>query len=116
MLNHLGQVVTWKLTTDLTFSHVKDTLTNLKGRLERQGKNLMEFYIDNCCSWRRKLQEVFGSGLKVKLDIFHAVKRVSDKIPKKHSLRVPCIEDLRTVFRDPTDKGPTRKKATPEPG
>ena len=30
----------------------------------------------------------------MKLDIFHAVKRISDKIPKIHPLRNDCVKDL----------------------
>ena len=44
------------------------------------------------------------------LDIFHAVKRISDKISKRHSLRAPCMEELKAVFRDPMDKGPLKQK------
>ena len=76
---------------------------------------MTEFCIDNCCAWRRLLQGVFGDSLKVYLDLFHAVKRVSDKIPKRHPLRQECIEDLCMVFRDPTDQGVKRTKETPSP-
>ena len=58
---------------------------------------------------------MFGDSLKVYLDLFHAVKRVSDKIPKRHPLRQECVEDLRMVFRDPTDQGVKRTKETPSP-
>ena len=74
---------------------------------------MKEFYIDNCCTWRKKLQQVFGPHLLVYLDIFHAVKRVSEKIPKRHTLRSPCMQEFKMVFRDPTDVGPERTKPTP---
>lgn len=80
-----------------------------------QGKKITEFYIDNCCSWRAKLQEVFGNDLCVRLDIFHAVKRISDKIPKRHPLRLDCMKDLSVVFRDPLDRGECRMMETPSP-
>ena len=51
----------------------------------------------------------------MKLDIFHAVKRVSDKIPKRHPLRNDCMGDLSMVFRDPQDRGETRLMDTPAP-
>ena len=76
----------WKLTKNLKFSNIKDHLILLRDRLSLQGKKITEFYIDNCCSWRSKLQEVFGTELCVRLDVFHAVKRISDKIPKRHPL------------------------------
>ena len=115
VLNHLGQVVTWRLTPQLQFLKVENVLIALKQRLDSQGKCLKEFYIDNCCSWRKKLQSVFGPNLVVYLDLFHALKRLCDKIPKRHSLRAQCIQDYRMVFREPTDHGPTRTKTTPAP-
>ncbi len=48
VLNHLGQVVTWKMTNSVSFATVEDALLALKTRLEAQGKKLKEFYIDNC--------------------------------------------------------------------
>ena len=115
VLNSLGQVVTWKLATGVSFSVIQDILIPLRRRLEKQGKHLSEFYVDNCCSWRRKLQEVFGQEVKVRLDVFHAVKRVSEKVPKRHHLRRECLIDWSMVFRDSTDHGLKRCKATPDP-
>ena len=114
-MNYLGQIVTWRLTPGVAFANIASLLTALQDRLVKQGKRVTEFYIDNCCAWRRLLQGVFGDSFKVYLDLFHAVKRVSDKIPKRHPLRRECIEDLRMVFRDPTDQGVKRTKETPSP-
>lgn len=99
----------------MTFSNIEDQLVSLRDRLSKQGKKLTEFYIDNCCLWRSKLQQVFGPELCVRLDVFHAVKRISDKIPKRHPLRRDCMKDLSVVFRDPTDKGESRLMETPSP-
>ena len=109
----MGQVVSWRLTSKLTFENVLEQLMMLKRRLDEQGSQLKEFYVDNCCSWRKKLQQVFGPHLLVYLDIFHAVKRVTEKISKRHTLRSPCIQELKMVFRDRTDVGPERTKPTP---
>ena len=46
VLNGNGQVVTWKLTKNMTFANVEDQLVSLRERLEMQGKNLTEFFID----------------------------------------------------------------------
>lgn len=100
VLNGNGQVMTWHLTPGVSFSDVQDTLVLLKDRLFRNGKQVKEFFIDNCCSWRNCLQRVFGKQLKVYLDLFHAVKRISDKIPKHHKLRLEYMNELRMVFRD----------------
>ena len=108
-------MVTWKLTKHMTFSNIEGHLISLRDRLSMQGKKLTEFYIDNCCSWRCKLQQVFGTELSVCLDVFHAVKRISDKIPKRHPLRHDCMKDLSVVFRDPADRGESRLMDTPSP-
>lgn len=107
--------MTWKLAKSVAFSEVEDTLLKLKRRISEQGKVIREFYVDICCSWRSKLQKVFGEDLKVFLDIFHAVKRISSTIPKKHPLHYRCIRALSMVFRDPTDQGNERQKPTPPP-
>ena len=113
VLNSNGEVLSWKLTKSLCFASIEDQLLNLKQRLSNRKIFLEEFYIDNCCSWRHKLQDVFGSNLKVFLDIFHAVQRVSKKIPKRHAFYGECIKDLKFAFRDPSDKGSKRLKPTP---
>lgn len=53
--------------------------------------------------------------IKVYLDIFHAVKRISSTISKKHPLHYECIRSLSMVFRDRTDHGNVRQKPTPSP-
>lgn len=104
-----------EVNSGVSFSVIEDILISLNDSLKQQGKTVSEFYIDNCCAWRNKLQQVFGRELKVSLDIFHAVKRVSEKIPKRHRLRKECMHDWSMVFRDPTDHGVKRYKATPDP-
>ena len=114
-MNGKGQIVTWKLTKDLTFNNIVSHLNVLRERLQKQGKQIVEFYIDNYYAWRNLLQIVYGTGLYVRLDIFHAVNRVSDKIPKRHPLLHECMNEFSMVFRDATDKGIEGTKATPEP-
>lgn len=115
MLNAQGQVLTWRLTPRLSFAEVESDLKVLNERLHSQGKVLREFYIDNCCSWRKKLQQVFGNQLVVHLDLFHAVKRFSEKVPKRHPLRKDCLKEWKMVFRDPSDHGDKRTLPTPSP-
>lgn len=110
-----GRHMPWKLTKSMTFANIEDQMVSLRKRLTMQGKSLLEFYIVNCCFWRNKLQHVFGAHLSVKLDIFYAVKQISDKIPKRHPLRNDCIKDLSMVFRDPQDRGATRLIDAPTP-
>ena len=115
VMNERGQIMTWQLTQSQGFENIRLLLQQLFRRLSSQGKIVKEFYIDNCCHWRRKLQEVFGSELAVKLDIFHAFQRISTKISKRHPFHSKCLQDLRLMFRDPSDLGETRAKETPDP-
>ena len=60
--------------------------------------------------------------ISVKLDPFHAIQRVTKKIPKKKGcngtimqLRREMMLSLRQLFRDPNDKGEERTMDTPSP-
>lgn len=114
VLNSVGEILTWKLTKGLSFLSIEDQLIGLQHRLQRYCKKVDEFYIDNCCSWRKKLQSIFGPDLKVKLDIFHAVQRITKKIPKRHLFHSECVCDLKLAFRHPSDKGKKRTMPTPD--
>ena len=81
---------------------------------------MTSIYIDNCCQWRNLLQNVFGEEVCVKLDLFHAVQRIVSKIPKRgkkgsviKDLRRRLKDELKRVFRDPSDLGKVRTKSTP---
>lgn len=39
--------------------------------------------LDNCCHWKSKIQKNFAN-TDVKLDIFHAVQRITKKVSKKN--------------------------------
>ena len=89
-------------------------MINLQHRLMKQDKHISQFYIDNCCTWRKKLQDIFGSNLTVLLDIFHAVQRITIKMSKRHPFHFQCVQDFKLAFRDPSDRGPQRMKPTPD--
>ena len=114
ILNSDGVVVTWKMTKTLTFDEIENHLTCLQTRLQQHGRVVQEFYVDICCSWRKKLTTIFGQQLKVYLDIFHAVQRISRKLPKKHPYHSQCLKALQLMFRDQSDQGPIRTKSTPD--
>ena len=50
----------------------------------------------------------------MQLDVFHAVQRITKKIPKRHSFHAPCLQDLQFVFRQDADHGEKRTKETPD--
>ena len=117
VLNGEGEIVSWKLTKTLQFDEIKEKLCNIQQRLTRQGIVLEAFYVDICCTWRDKLISIFGPQLKVYLDLFHAVQRISKKIPKRHPYpyHFSCMQALKLSFRDNSDQGPVRTKDTPDP-
>ena len=73
-MNEKGQIVTWQLTQTQGFENIRLLLQQLFWRISSQGKIVKEFYINNCCHWKKKLQEVFWANLVVKLDIFQVIK------------------------------------------
>ena len=113
VLNEKGEVVTWQLTNSTSLDEVEKTLTKLRERVA-DGQDIT-LYVDNCCQVRRKLQQIFGSHTSVKLDVFHAVQRITRAKSKKQTFYYECIKDLRMVFRYPVDIGIKRTMETPEP-
>lgn len=115
VLNELGQVVTWQFTQTTSLDEVKAQMENVCVRMKQTCLVPFTILVDNCCSQRQKLQEVFGADAVISLDIFHAVQRVVRKLPKRHPLFMVCVNDLKMVFRDPTDLGLRRTQTTPNP-
>lgn len=60
------------------------------------------------------MQNIFGKDVIVKLDIFHAVQRVTRSMSKKYALFYTCMNDLRMIFRHPTDIWKKRTMKTPD--
>ena len=56
---------------------VQDLLSGVKNRV--QDVTNLTVLLDNCCSMRGKLTDVFGPNITIKLDLFHAVQRISAK-------------------------------------
>ena len=93
-------------------SRVKTLITGIHKRLKNSGVKLEGFSLDNCCVWRLLLQGVFGL-LAIKLDVFHAVQRITSKIRKRHPLRRKCLDAFHSVFRENDDIEKDRKQPTP---
>ena len=113
VMNELGQVVTWQLTNSTSFDEVSLLLHDLKNRIDLPEGRHLTIYVDNCCQVRKKLQQVFGIDIAVKLDLFHAVQRITRSMSKRHAFFYACVNDIRTVFRCPNDIGQTRTLNTP---
>ena len=113
VLNEKHEVVTWKLTKREQFDLIRSLLEQLRDRPNLNAKDIKFFIIDNCCTWRAKIQEVFGEDTKIYLDLFHATQRLTKTIVKIHNFQANCKHDCSMLFRCDDDKGPERLKATP---
>ena len=113
--NERGDLLFWQLTMGTAYAFIHDAMESLKSRAEHSSKGLKMIIIDNCCMWRRLLQDMFGEHLLVKLDVFHGVQRVSRVLSKKHPYFYNFLQDFRLVFRSKGDSGPQRMKPTPGP-
>lgn len=107
-------VMGWQLTKGTSFENIRGLLQRINSQCESKQQHIKSCYIDNCCSWRSKLQSVFTSSCDVKLDLFHAVSRVVTEMPKRHPFHGACSADFTKVFRVVDDLGPIRKKPTPK--
>ena len=94
MISEHGQVLSWQLTKRTTFYHIKTLLSDL---LEQPQQQIHTVYIDECCKLRAKIKSVLGPNVAVKLDLFHAVQRITKTLSKKHGLIQQCMIDLRRV-------------------
>ena len=110
VLNEVGQVVTWQLTSSTSIDEVSSMLLELKCQILHP----ITVYVDNCCQLRPKLIELFGQDVTVSLDIFHAVQRLVRVMLKRHPMLNHGLRDLKLVFRSSSDTGKSRRKPTPD--
>lgn len=115
VMNEIGQVLTYKLTKGTAISKVEDILKNLKHRFDKQKASCDTIFVDNCCKVRSKLQQIFPH-VSVKLDLFHAIQRVTTKVPKgkRQYLSSSFIDDFKMIFRADADQGEIREMDTPD--
>lgn len=111
-MNAVGQVVGWQFTSTTSIDEVCALLLHIKSRTQNQQ---VQLFVDNCCTVRNKLQEIFGNNANIKLDVFHAIQRITKKLPKRHPFFYECKDDLKLIVRQPSDIGQQRKKDTASP-
>ncbi|XP_066934802.1 uncharacterized protein [Clytia hemisphaerica] len=106
-----GSIVGWKLTESTKHNELKDLIHTIHSRFP----NLGQVVIDNCCQDRELYRGIFGTNIDIKLDLFHAVQRISKLFPnrRKNQMVRKFISDFGLIFRDPMDLGKTRKRPTP---
>ena len=114
VLNEEGVVVSWQFTKSTSLEEVKPLLLALKERIELPERTPLTIYVDNCCHVRKQLQEIFGNDVLVKLDLFHAIQRITRSMSKHHTLFMSCVHDFKMSLRNPVDLGKRRTMHTPD--
>ena len=112
-LNEKAQVLSWQLTST-SLDEVEQLLSNLKCRHENAGKPISYICVDNCCQVSGKLTTIFGK-VTVVLDLFHAIQRVTKRIPSRYEYSTDCSHEFSKCFRTPGDSGLARTASTPAP-
>ena len=75
ILNEHKQCIWWGMIKNSeSIEEIRPHLIRLKERCERLGKEIKVIYVDNCCTVRNKLQEIFPNA-KICLDLFHWLVR-----------------------------------------
>ena len=81
----------WQFTKSTSLEEVKP-LPALKERIELPEDKPLTVYVDDCYQVRRQIKDIFGSDVLVKVDLFHAVQRVSRSMSNRHTLFLSCIQ------------------------
>lgn len=96
-LNENGEVVFWKPVKSKAFEDIKDTLVEFKYLLESKGQELNVILTSDCCVNRGLYQHLFPT-VPVKMGIVHAVKSVTNTLPKDHPDTMVFAHKLMQIF------------------
>ena len=99
----------WKFTKTEGNAEAESCLQDVKTRLKTP---LRYALVDNCCKVRSHYVSVFGDQIEVKLDVFHAVQRLTTCIPAKHRYRKIICNKLGLFVRQSDDMGEKRQRDT----
>ena len=114
IINEKGQVIRWSFAMSESFDEIKLLFEALSSDFKKRGVKLSGIFIDNCCKWRHLLASYFPN-VPVKLDLFHAVQRITKKVSKRSHIFSELCKDYSLVFRDQRDQNKERKLPTPAP-
>ena len=112
VLNESGHVLARQLTRCTSF---KQVYTLLKKVYYRDTEKTKEIYIDSCCLWSEKVAAYIRYKRLHSVGSFHAIKRFTKELSKYSTSKVfrkQCKEDFRLLFRENSDFGKDRLKAT----
>lgn len=94
-----------------SLEEIKNLLVGLE---ENLSNGLNRILVDDCCKVRTMYQSVFPE-VEVKLDLFHAVQRVTKVIPKGFEFSKRLAKDFGIIFQQNGDCGEVQKMSTPSP-
>ena len=81
-----------------------------------QNRDLNEVLTDNCCKDSKVLEDISGRKLRVRLDIFHAINRITRQLKKnsfsEKARKLMFIRAVRLMIRAEDDHGFKRLKST----
>ena len=87
--------------------------TNLFKELASENSSPDYVFVYNFCSVKNILLSFFPN-TSIKLDLFHAVKRLTHDMLKKHPFFIEAGKEIGLIFRESGDFGEVRKKPTPQ--
>ena len=108
VLTETGLVKQFKFTKGTSFEK-GDTLFL---QLSAENPSPEFIFVDNCCNVKNILHNAFPNAL-IKLDLFHAVKRLTQYMPKRHLFYAEAVKSIGLVFRDSSDLFQRRMMSTP---
>ena len=112
VMNSEGHVLDHRMVATRGFDSIRPRLLGINQRVMDAGQRVEMVIIDNCCQWSALLAAVLGPHIKVKLDVFHAVQRLTKCMDKQHADYHPATADLRLCVHQPMDKGTERTQCT----
>jgi hypothetical protein len=110
VLNHKKQVLTWCFCESHTLKEVGPFLHRLGMRIARADSCIQTFVTDNCCKERAFLVQLFP-GIKVYLDSFHFIQRLSRALNRQSAGGWEAARQLKGLLADLPGPGPEEVRA-----
>lgn len=108
ILTETGFVKGFQFTKGESFEDVRDLLSELA----EENPEPEYLFVENCCSDKSALKKIFPNA-KIKLNPFHAVKRLSQYMSEKHPFHSEAVKSVESVFCAKGDELEYRKLPTP---
>ena len=119
ILNEDREIVGWRLTKSTGHDQIKDLLEGVCHRLNTAKATLQYIIVDKCCGSGGEAnfyKTIFGNDVDIKLDIFHAVQRVVQRFPQKHTNEGLAFgREFGQIFRKDGDENKEHTEDTPSP-